>query len=69
MTLWEMVKDRKAWCAVVHGVKSMDKTEQQPQSVDKHIKNKTIIKIKAKYEGATFLKETNRIFIIFKWHA
>ena len=26
--LWEMLKDREAWRAVVHGVKKMDTTEQ-----------------------------------------
>ena len=25
--LWEMVKDRKAWCAVIHGVTEADMTE------------------------------------------
>ena len=25
--LWEMVKDREAWCTVVHGVAQMDMTQ------------------------------------------
>ena len=26
--LWEMVKDREAWCTLIHGVTELDMTEQ-----------------------------------------
>ena len=26
--LWEMVKDRKAWCGAIHGVTRVHRTEQ-----------------------------------------
>ena len=32
--LWEIVKDRKAWCAAVHGIhKELDMTEQMNNMV------------------------------------
>ena len=31
--LWEMVKDREAWHATVHGVAKTDITEQPPKTV------------------------------------
>ena len=34
--LWEMVKEREAWCAAVHEVTKSDMTEQPNNYVDSH---------------------------------